>query len=410
MFTRPVHIGLSPNTAIDDIRLAFTILFQPWKWLKGKTILSCEQWFKDYFNTDYANSFNSGRSALLTILKSLNLPANSEIMIQAFTCVAVINSIKWAKLQPVFIDIDRSLNISIIDAEKKLTSLSKVIIIQHTFGVPADIEKITAFCQKHNLILIEDCAHSLGTFYKGKLVGTFGEAAFFSFGRDKIVSSVWGGMVITNNKSLGNKITQYQEILSYPSYFWVFQQLLHPLITYLCLLFYNCFSIGKVLLWLSQKLKLLSFPVYDIEKKGQQPNEFPKKYPNGLAILLFNQLQKFIRINQTRKDIAKQYFAKINPYKYILPIKLNQIVFLRFNLLTQRADELRFKAKKNDIILGDWYKNIIAPVDVDLTQAGYVMGSCPKAEKAALNSLNLPTSPNLTQKQINQIVIFLNTA
>ena len=75
---------------------------------------------------------------------------------------------------------------------KKITPKTKAIIVQHTFGIPANMNQLVVFAKKHGLYLIEDCAHSLGATYQGKKVGSFGDAAFFSFGRDKVVSSVWG--------------------------------------------------------------------------------------------------------------------------------------------------------------------------------------------------------------------------
>ena len=115
-----------------------------------------------------------------------------EVLVQAFTCVAVPNSVLWAQATPVYADIDATLNIDPIDVEKKITNRTKAIIVQHTFGIPADMDALVALAKKHNILLIEDCAHSLGATYKGKKVGTFGDAAFFSFGRDKVVSSVFG--------------------------------------------------------------------------------------------------------------------------------------------------------------------------------------------------------------------------
>ena len=165
-----------------------------------------EKEFKKYLGVKYAISFNSGRSAFLAILNSLELKNDDEILLQAFTCNAVPNPIIWAGLKPVYVDCDeKTFNIDIEDLKRKITQKSKVVIVQHTFGLPAEMDEILEICQKNNLILIEDCAHSLGAEYKGKKVGTFGKAAFFSFSRDKVISSVYGGMVATNDDEFGEK-------------------------------------------------------------------------------------------------------------------------------------------------------------------------------------------------------------
>src|SRR3989344_667936 len=404
MFSRPIHIGLSPNISADDYWLAVKSLFTPWSWKRGKSIEKVENWFKDHFEVHLAISFNAGRSALLAILESLNLEKNSEVLVEAYTCVAVPNSVVWAGLKPIYVDIDETLNLDIADAERKLTSRTKALIVQHTFGIPSDMDKLVAFAKKHNLLLIEDCAHALGGTYKNKLLGTFGEAAFFSFGRDKIVSSVFGGMAITNNKNLGTKIVQYREGLAYPSYLWILRQLLHVLISGWALALYQMAGAGKLILYLSQKLKLVSMPVYFKEILGRQPADFPKAYPNVLASLALWQLDKLPAMNECRRQIAKYYFENIKPSKVKLPVKVSGAVYLRYNLLTNRADEIRWQAKKQGMILGNWYHHTIDPKGVIWAKVGYPEGSCPRAEAVAATSLNLATYPSLTKTQMQQIV------
>lgn len=409
MFDLPIAIGLSPNTFFDDYILAFKLLFQPWKWKEGEEIEKVEKWFTDYFRIEQGVAFNAGRSALLAILTSLEIGQGDEVLVQAFICVAVPNSVLWSGAKPVFVDIDKTFNVDVHDAEKKLSSKTKAIIVQHTFGIPADLEKITDFCKKHNIYLIEDCAHSLGTTYKGKLIGAFGDAAFFSFGRDKIISSVFGGMAIISSKLKvqSSKLRQYQQSLVYPSYYWIGQQLLHPIVSALVLPLYNVFNLGKLILFLAQRLKLLSVPVYTEEKLGLKLKTFPRRFPNALAILALQQLEKLERFNTRRKEIAKLYFEELKNKKLKLPEKQSGAVYLRFNILTEKADELRFIAKKRGIILGNWYHSVIDPDGVSMEQIGYKEGSCPKAEAVARMSLNLPTYPRLTNEQVEKICIIL---
>src|SRR5581483_4013141 len=113
---------------------------------------------------------------------------------QAFTCVAVPNSVLWTGAKAIYADIDETGNLDPKDLEKKITKKTKAVIIQHTFGIAANMDAIQKVLKGKKIILIEDCAHALGASYKGKKLGTFGEFAFFSFGRDKVISSVFGGM------------------------------------------------------------------------------------------------------------------------------------------------------------------------------------------------------------------------
>src|SRR3989344_3195580 len=406
MFSRPIAIGLSPNTQNQDYLVAIATLLQPWTWFSTDKVLALENWFKNRFNVSHAYSFNAGRSALLAILTSLELHEGDEVMLQAFTCVAVPNSVRWAGLLPKFVDIDASLNFDIRDAEKKLSPNTKALIVQHTFGIPADMDKISEFCQKHELYLIEDCAHSLGATYKDKLVGTFGDAAFFSFGRDKIISSIFGGVVITNDPSFGARMKDYRRRLPHPGFIWTFRQLMHPIAFAIILPLYSL-GIGKLLLWLLQKLHVLSFPVYAQEKMGRQPRDFPKQLPAALAQLALTQLGRVDQFNERRQALAHEYRKRLQVSSGFPP-ESRGAVYLRFPILTARTEELQFQAKKAGMLLGNWYHNVIDPKGTDLAEVGYEAGSCPLAEKAARTIINLPTYPTLSAKAFEEICSFIN--
>lgn len=115
------------------------------------------------------------------------------MILQAYTCVSVSNAIIATGAKPIYVDIDaQTLNINPQLIEKHITQKTKAIIVQHTFGIPADIHAIQSIVKKHQLFFIEDCAHALGAQYKEKMVGSFGDIAVYSFGRDKVISSVNG--------------------------------------------------------------------------------------------------------------------------------------------------------------------------------------------------------------------------
>ncbi|TFG35643.1 MAG: hypothetical protein E4H47_00995, partial [Parcubacteria group bacterium] len=282
--TKPISISLSPNTEKDDIDLALRLISKPGLWKKGQAIEQLENEFKSYLGVKHAVSFNSGRSAFQAILESLPFnnkdlscsltSAPKEVMLQAFTCNAASNPIIWSGLKPVYQDVDRnSFNIDVKNLEKKLTSRSRAIVVQHTFGLPVDMDEVLKFSQNSDLILIEDCAHSLGASYKGKKVGTFGRAAFFSFSRDKVISSVYGGMAVTDDDELARQLRIFQEKIGYPSYFWILQQLLHPVLMDRIILPTYGF-LGKYLLVLFQQLNILSKAVHWKEKIGKKPGYF----------------------------------------------------------------------------------------------------------------------------------------
>jgi len=394
----------------DDIKLARTAILKPWKWKKGKNIGLLENKFSKFLEMKNAFSFNSGRSSLYAILKALNLEKGTEILLQAFTCNAVPNPVLWLGLTPIYIDCDEdNFNIDLKDAERKLTSNSKVLIVQHTFGFPADMDKVASFSKEHNLILIEDCAHSLGAEYKGRKVGTFGKASFFSFSRDKVISSVYGGIAVTNDPKLAESLRKIQAEFEYPGCYWIFQQLLHPLLlNYLILPIYNLIDLGKVFLVLSQWLHILSKAVHWKEKRGERPDYFPRRLPNALALLALNQFNKLDAFYNHRKKIADFYFSALKNTSFVLPIVNSKPSYLRFPAKHVNAHEIIWDAwNRNNILIGDWYTCPIAPFDTKLDKLQYNIGNCPKAERLSKVTLNLPTHINIKEKELERILEFL---
>lgn len=409
MFSYPIAISLSPNTEKSDVLKSVKTLFIPNQWKIGNAVFKLEEWFRKYLEVDNAVSFNSGRSALYAILKSFDIGKGDEVLVQAFSCVAVPNAVTWTGAKPKYIDVDDSLNIDNKLLEKQISIKTKAIIIQHTFGIPANIDMIKKITQKYKILLIEDCAHSLGANIRGKKIGSYGDAAFFSFGRDKVVSSVFGGLAIINIKNAKVKynLRNIRNKCLYPSYYWILQQLLHPIFFYLVLPLYNIY-IGKLILFLLQKIKLLSKPIYKEELSGIKPDIFPSKMPNALASLLLNQLDKIDRYNQMRINHANYYFRHIKKKDVILPVRKIGSIYLRFNILVDNSEELLARAKHNKMILGNWYKHIIDPSNVDYEKIGYKIGSCAQAEKFSKLSVNLPTYPRLSQDDLDNIVNFIN--
>jgi len=400
---RPIAIGLSPNVERDDILLALKTLLSPWQWHQQKETEKLEKEFAQKFGEKYhALAINSGRSAQYLILKALGIKEGDEVAIQAFTCTVVPNSILWLKAKPIYIDIDQSYNMRTGDLKKKITPKTKVIIVQHTFGFPANIKAIKKIAQKQKIFLIEDCCHSLGATYKEKPIGSFGDASFFSFGRDKALSSVFGGMILCSNDKLYHKIKKLRDHLGLPPKAWIAQQLFHPLAFKLILPLYNLY-LGKLLILTLQKFHLLSRAVYPQEKISQQPKIFPQKMPGGLAILAQNQLKKLERFTQHRKKIAQIYFSNLQGLNLGLPPKTAGASWLRFPIIHPQADKLYQYAKKRNILLGNWYWGVVMPAK-NLTTVKYKKGSCPQAEKFSQTVINLPTYPILTRKETLRVV------
>lgn len=396
---KPLLISISPNTDKTDVLLSLKLLCQPWQWQKGDQLQQLKQQLKQYFNVSHCWLLNAGRSALYLALKSLNLKSTDQVLCQAFTCVAVPNAIGWAGAKPVFIDtLENGFNLDVKDLKRKITQKSKALIIQHTFGQPDDLKAIKKICRKYQLILIEDCAHSLGADYQAKPIGTFGDITVLSFGRDKVISSVFGGALLTHNQALAKKINPLAKDLKPPSFFWTFKQLLHPLIMAIVIPFYFTFSLGKALLFLYQKSGLLTLPVSSQEKQAQMSLK-PQLLPNALTALALHQLKKLAKINQKRKQIAQQYQKVLK-----LPPAPEGSIYLRFPILVDQPEKLISLAKKQKILLGDWYRPVIAPKGVDLKTVGYRPGTCPHAQAVSQQVVNLPTHPKMAARDAHRVI------
>ena len=403
-----ISASLSPDTEFDDVFAAAKTFCMPWLWKRGEAILAVEEWFRSYFNGETAVVFSSGRMAETAILQSFSIGKGDDVLVQAFTCVAVPNSVLWAGATPIFVDIDTSGNIDVGDAEKKVTPQTKAMIVQHTFGIAADIKAIVAFCTLHNLILIEDCAHSLGIRVEGKLLGTFADAAFFSFGRDKVISSVWGGVAIINNlrPKESKRLCTLKDSLRFPSYAFIAKQLIHPLLFFVSMPLYRV-GIGKVFIALFRALSLISLPIFPIELYGGMPKELVTRYPNALARLIFNQLKKLDRYTRMRSETTKGYKTIISKSNKIKTFETPfGATYLRFPILVTDKSTLIRDAKKDGILLGNWYGHVIDPKGVSFESIGYRKGSCPKAEKVSQHILNLPT--RLTERERAHVNSFLS--
>jgi perosamine synthetase len=405
--SRPIAISLSPNTRAEDIVLSVKLLFRPWIWKHGSATANAELWFTDMFKNHTAVSFNSGRSALYAILRAFDIGEGDEVIIQAFTCVAVPNSILWCGAKPMYTDIDTTFNIDPHRLEAHITQKTKAIIVQHTFGIPAQTDAILAIAKKHKILVIEDCAHLLGAQLHGTMSGSKGDGAFFSFGRDKVISSVFGGMAIVrkSHQQAGRRLLALGNSLEYPSLGWIAQQLLHPIAFSIILPLYTI-GIGKVLLVILQKLRILSFPVYQIEKRAGRPKYFPSKFPNALAMLALRQLTAIDAFNNRRVRSAALYSKLLKKKKYVvLPPAIKGAIYLRYPILVSQPKFIIDKAKRQGILLGNWYHNVIDPKGSDYRLIGYQPGSCPNAKSLASRILNLPT--NISIEEIQRVARLL---
>jgi len=173
----------------------------------GPKLDSFEQKFKKFTKSKYAVGVSNATSALYLSLKALGIKKNDEVIIPDLTFAATANSVLQTGATPVLADInEKTLNISAESIIKNISRKTKAIIPVHLAGTPCDMQKIMRIARSNSLKVIEDCAHGIGTSYNKKHVGNFGNAGCFSFYPTKNLTTIEGGMVITNDKKIADFI------------------------------------------------------------------------------------------------------------------------------------------------------------------------------------------------------------
>ena len=212
-------------------------------------------------------------------------------------------------------------------------------------------------------------------------------------------------MITTNDESLAQRIGEIYRDVPYPSRSWSFKQLLHPPLFSLIIPTYYIF--GKYLLAFLRVVRGVGLAVSKIERMGERPDMFPARMPETFAALALHQFGKLEKYNTHRREIAKIYFENIGSAYATLPVRNEGAIYLRFNILHPHAKKVIMEAKGKHILLGDWYKNIIDPTGTDFNKMHYTPGSCPNAERAARESINLPTHINISSGDAATIIEFL---
>lgn len=191
----------------DNINAVTKVITRGSYWATGPEIDEFEQELAKFNNQKYALTFNSGTSALHAMYLAIDVKGK-EIICPSFTFVATANAIVAAGGIPVFAESEEeTFGLDAEDVKKHITKNTKAIIALHyAGGVSRDIEKLQQLAKEHNLILLEDNAHSLGVKKNNQLCGTFGKAAALSFCQNKLITTGEGGAVITNSKELYEKM------------------------------------------------------------------------------------------------------------------------------------------------------------------------------------------------------------
>ena len=196
-----------PNFNGNERQYVLDCIDTTWVSSAGKYVQGFEEQFAKFCEARYAISCCNGTVALHLPLLALGIKEGDEVIMPALTYIATCNAVKYVNATPVFVDVNPDTwNIDPKKIEEKITERTKAIIVVHLYGNPVDMDAIMKIANKYNLYVIEDAAEAHGALYKGRKVGNIGDVGTFSFFGNKIITTGEGGMIVTDNEELREKM------------------------------------------------------------------------------------------------------------------------------------------------------------------------------------------------------------
>jgi dTDP-4-amino-4,6-dideoxygalactose transaminase len=330
--------------------------------IQGEEFKEFEKEFAEYCGSKYCVGCGNGLDSLYLIMKALDIKGGDEVIIPSNTFIATALAVSYTGAVPIFVEPDLwsyNLNPSLI--EEKITDKTKAIIAVHLYGQAANMKEICAIGQKYNLKVIEDCAQAHGAKYKGQKVGTFGDAAAFSFYPGKNLGALGdGGAVVSNNKEISDKV---RALANYGS----------------------------------------------IEKYNHIYQGTNSRLDELQAAFLRIKLNKLDGCNDERQRIAFRYLNGIKNSNVILPKLLDNCrhVWHIFAIRSDVRDDLEKYLNEKGIETARHY-----PIPLHLQKSyaglGFVQGDFPIAEEISATQLSLPMYYGMKEEEIEYVIDTIN--
>lgn len=345
-----------------DLRAAFERVYQRSWYIEGQEDEAFEKAFAAYCGTEHCVGCGNGLDALMLVLKALGVGEGDEVLVPSNTYIATALAVTYTGATPVFVEPDiRTYDLDPARLEAALTPKTKAVMPVHLYGQPCDMDPIMAFARAHGLFVVEDCAQAHGATYHGQRIGTFGDAAGFSFYPGKNLGALGdAGAVVTNNRDLAEKVRALGNYGSDYKYHHVYQ--------------------GN-----NSRLDELQ------------------------AAFLVAKLPHLDRMNQDRRRIAARYLDEIHNSQLILPYILpgTEPVWHIFAVRCRKRDELVAYLADKGIATNKHY-----PIPMHLQGAyaslGIPKGTLPIAEEISATQLSLPMFYGMTEDEVSYVVDALN--
>ena len=348
-----------------DIKIVSQILNSGWL-THGKYTNLFEKEFAKFTSSKYAITVSSCTAALHLSCIALGFKKGDEIIAPAMTHTATSHAIEYVGAKVIFADIDiLTGNLTLENLKKKITNKTKGVILVHMAGIPVEIDKIINFCKKKKIRVIEDCAHAVGSYFKNKHVGNFGETGCFSFYPTKQITTGEGGILITNNKKI------FQEIKKL-----------------------KAFGINKDIRERKNQGE------YDVKSLG-----FNYRMTDFQAALGYLQLNRYKKNLMKRKLIAKRYIKNLQNFSAVKFPKFNKnnSYFIFPILCNKFRNELLNFFKKKKIGVSVHYKTELPRMTYYRKKYFFKKNSYKNAHQYAIQNISLPIYPKLSLKNVDFI-------
>ncbi len=352
------------NLIKDEIELAVLDVLRSGQYILGPKVEKFEKAVAEYCNVDYAVGVANGTDALVLTLDAMGIGPGDEVITSPFTFFATTESISRLGATPVFVDIDpQTYNLATDKIEARITSKTKAIIPVHIFGQPAEMDTINDIAARHSIKVIEDACQAIGADYRGRKVGSLGNAACFSFFPSKNLSGAGdGGIVVTGDKDLANRIRLLRQHGSPKKYY-------HSLIGY------------------NSRLDALQ------------------------AAILSVKLRYIDNWNSARREKAQYYNKLFEGTEIVTPKELDHVkhVYHLYIIKVPNRADVESALKGNGIGCGVYY-----PVPLHLQDVygglGYQEGDLPVSEATSHETLAIPLYPELGVEDMEKIADIVKEA
>lgn len=347
----------------EKLDLAYERVLESNYYIQGKECADFEKKFAGYCGVDYCVGVGNGLDALTLILRAMNIGNDDEVIVPSNTYIATALAVSSVGATPIFVEPEiQTYNINPDKVEEMITENTKAVIAVHLQGRPADMDKICAIANKHNLRVIEDAAQAHGARYKGKRVGSIGDAAGFSFYPGKNLGALGdGGCVTTNDKEIADRVRSLGNYGSDYKYHHIYKGV-------------------------NSRLDELQ------------------------AAFLNVKLDKLDYWNEERRKIAEKYFAGITNPLVTLPLKSDDIFEHIYHVFVIRCKERdKLEEYLNSKGIGT-VKHYPIPMHRQLAykDLGIGEGELPIAEEISRTVLSLPMYYGMTDEEIQYVVKNIN--